>query len=321
MTAAELCAIALAGLCVDLAIGDPPWLPHPVRGIGRATTWLEPRLTARLGRGRAAGAVFAATIIGAAYASGTILVAAAFAVHPVAGYCASIYLVATAVSTRDLDREARAVASALARGGVGCARVALARIVGRDTEQLEDDDVIRGAVECVAESTVDGCVTPLCFAILIGPAAALAFKAVSTLDSMVGHRNERYATFGTASARADDVAGYLPARLARALIPIAALVLSLDARRSLAIGWRDGARSPSPNAGIPEACVAGALGIQLGGPLSYAGVATDKPTLGDATRPRATSDIARSISLMYVTTGLAWAVLAALALAAQSVLS
>jgi adenosylcobinamide-phosphate synthase len=291
-------------VCLDLVLGDPRWLPHPVRAIGRAAEWLEPRIATRLGRTRIAGAVFAAAIVAATYLMAWVSLEAAAALHPAAEWCAATYLVYTAVAARDLDREAHGVARALAAGDLSLARAAVARIVGRDTHALDAPEIARAAVESVAESTVDGCVSPLCYAIVGGPAAALAFKAISTLDSMVGYRNERYRAFGAFAARADDVAGYVPARLARFVAPVAAACVRLRSRACWRIAWRDGAHSPSPNAGIPEAAFAGALGVRLGGPSSYGGVVTAKPYLGDALRALEPLDIARSIRLMYATTGL-----------------
>ena len=185
------------------------------------------------------------------------------------------------------------------------ARRALSMIVGRDTQSLDESEVVRATVETVAEGSVDGVVAPLVFALVGGAPAAMAYKAINTLDSMVGHRDDRYRRFGWASARLDDVANLVPARLARLLYPLASLACGCDATRSWRVAWRDGRKSPSPNAGIPEAAMAGALGVRLGGTNFYDGVATVRPYLGEPLAALAASHIPAAIRLMYVVSLLA----------------
>jgi adenosylcobinamide-phosphate synthase len=177
--------------------------------------------------------------------------------------------------------------------------------VGRDTEKLDDREVVRGAVESVGESTLDGVIAPLFFAFVGGAPAAIAFKAASTLDSLVGHKTERYLRFGWASARLDDVLNWLPARIAQVLYPAASLLVGLRAGPTWAVAWRDGRKSPSPNAGISEAALAGALGVRLGGVNSYDGIPEERPLLGDAHRDFESADIRRSVAWMYASSFLA----------------
>jgi len=314
MTATELVVASGLALLLDAALGDPPWLPHPVRAIGRAARALEPPLAARFGRTRLAGAVFAVAIIGGSAALAWLALGLARLVSPPFELLVATVLLYTTFAARDLDREASGVTRALRAGDLPGARRALARIVGRDTHDLDTREVVRGGVESVAESTLDGCDAPLFWALVGGAPAALAFKAASTLDSLVGHRDERYRDFGTAAARTDDALCWLPARACRVLFPLAAALTGLRAADAWRIAWRDGHKSPSPNAGIPEAAAAGALGVQLGGLNFYAGEPHPRPVLGDRTRELEVGDLPSAVRLMYAVTGLAWLAFAALRL-------
>lgn len=317
--AAELAGCTALALALDCWLGDPRWLPHPVRGMGRACRWLEPVLVGALGRTRLAGVVLVLAIVGGSAALTWAALALAAGISPWLHALLATALLYTAFAARDLDVEARGISAALDSADLPGARRALSRIVGRDTEQLSSSEVVRGAVESVAESTLDGCLSPLFYALLGGPCAALAFKAASTLDSMIGHRDEKYLHFGWAAARLDDALGWLPARLARGFFPLAAALCGLRARGSWRIAWRDGRRSPSPNAGIPEAATAGALGIQLGGVNTYHGEVQERPRLGDALRPLEAADIGRAVELMYATTGVALLCLIGARLAAAGI--
>jgi adenosylcobinamide-phosphate synthase len=318
---AELVACTALALALDCWLGDPRWLPHPVRGMGRACLWLEPRLVRALGRTRLAGVVLVIAIVGGSAAVAWAALALAAQLSMLLHAALATLLLYTAFAARDLDVEARGISAALGAADLPGARRALSRIVGRDTEQLSEPEVIRGAVESVAESTLDGCLSPLFWALVGGPPAALAFKAASTLDSMVGHRDERYLRFGWAAARLDDVLGWLPARVARAFFPLGAALCGLRPLGAWRIAWRDGRRSPSPNAGIPEAAAAGALGIQLGGRNTYHGEVQVRPALGDALRPLEIADIRRAVQLMYATTGVAFVCLTGARLAALRILA
>ncbi|HUY35272.1 MAG TPA: adenosylcobinamide-phosphate synthase CbiB [Pirellulales bacterium] len=290
----------MAAFAIDLVLGDPRWLPHPVRLIGRACTSLEAVLARVLGRGYVAGMLYTLVIVAGVWAVAAGLVGLAAAWDWRAGVAVQVLLLYTTLAARDLDVESRRVFLALEAGDLPRARGDLSQIVGRDTAGLDESEVVRAAVETVAENTVDGVVAPLVFALIGGAPAALAYKAINTLDSMVGHLDERYRKFGWASARLDDAANYLPARLARLLFPLASLACGLDAVRCWKVVWRDGHKSPSPNAGIPEAAVAGALGVRLGGVNYYQGAVLFRPFLGDPLQPLSRRHIPAAIRLMYV---------------------
>ena len=289
-----------AAFATDLLLGDPRWLPHPVRLIGKAAGGLEAGLTRLVGRGHLAGMVFTVALVAGTWAAAAALVSLAAACDPRLGLLVETLLVYTALAARDLDVESRRVCRDLNAGNLPQARLHLAAIVGRDTGRLDEPEIVRATVETVAENTVDGVVAPLLFAIIGGAPAALAYKAVNTLDSMVGHLDDRYRRFGWASARLDDAANYLPARLARLLFALAALACRLDAAGSWRICRRDGRKTASPNAGISEAAVAGALGVQLGGVNYYGGQPVAGPHLGDPLRPLERQQIPQAIRLMYV---------------------
>ncbi|HHT9120762.1 MAG TPA: adenosylcobinamide-phosphate synthase CbiB, partial [Candidatus Hypogeohydataceae bacterium YC41] len=186
-------------------------------------------------------------------------------------------------------------------GELDTARRHLSGIVGRDTHKLEEGQIIRATVETVAENTVDGILAPLFYAFLGGPALAMAYKAVNTLDSMIGYKNDRYLHFGWASARLDDLANYVPARFASRLIPLASLLVGLRYKECYFFTIRDGRKHPSPNSGIPEAAFAGALGVQLGGPSTYGGILSEKPLLGEPVEPMTTQKISEAVKLAYIT--------------------
>ena len=282
----------LCGVGLDLALGDPPWLPHPVRAIGWLITRLEPwcrRLPLYLG-----GFVLWLLVVGAS----------ASIVWLTSSWLA-IFWIWTLLAVRDLDVQALRVIVSLRDGDLVTARQRLSLIVGRDTASLDEPEILRATVETVAESLSDGIVGPLFYLALGGPAAMAGFKAASTLDSMCGYRNERYREFGWASARLDDAANFVPARLSVLLVALGALLLGYDAWGALRCAFRDGRSQPSPNSGYPEAAVAGALGVRLGGLNYYQGVASAKATLGDARRPLSLDVFTGTRQLLYATSALA----------------
>jgi adenosylcobinamide-phosphate synthase len=306
----------LAAVALDLALGDPGWLPHPVRGIGRLAAGLE-RLARRLiPWPRVAGTIVALLVYaiagGAAWA--VIRVAAMFG--PVAADVASILVIYTTIAARDLARHSMAVLRPLVEGDLVEARRSVARIVGRDTAGLDESGIVRAAVESVAESTVDGVTAPLFFAIVAGPPGAMVYRAVNTLDSMFGHQDRRYAQFGWAAARIDDAANYIPARLTAPLLCLAALVWRQRPRQAVRTLLRDGRKHASPNAGLAEAAVAGALGVQLGGTNVYGGEPLRGPTVGDPLTPLGPRHIRLANALMWTAGGLLLAVGLPLRLAA-----
>jgi len=216
------------------------------------------------------------------------------------GFAVSTFFIFTALSTRTLGKEARSIYQSLKAGNIKEARKKLSLIVGRDTENLDKDEIVRATVETVAENSVDGIISPLFYAALGGAPLALAYKAVNTLDSMVGYKNEKYIYFGWFSAKLDDAANYIPARLSILLILLASFILRKRTSKALHTILRDGKKSPSPNAGIPEAGFAGALGIQLGGINYYQGKKVSKPILGIKIKQRDKGDIIQAINLMWV---------------------
>lgn len=286
-------------MVLDLILGDPRALPHPVVAIGKLISFLEPRLRSAFQSERLAGVVLLVTTVGTTYGAAALLIALAYLVAPDAGLVVSIYLAWVSLAARSLHVESSKVAHALERDDLPGARLALSYIVGRETEDLAEPDVVRGAVETVAENTGDGVIAPLCYLMLGGPALALAYKAVNTLDSMVGYKNERYLHLGWASARFDDLANYLPARLTGVLIVLAAPLCALDAGNAWRIMRRDSRQHSSPNSGFPEAAAAGALGVQLGGANRYFGKLVEKPTIGDAAQPLSLAAYAGVVRLMY----------------------
>jgi adenosylcobinamide-phosphate synthase len=291
----------LVAVALDAALGDPEWLPHPVRYIGRLINALE-RFTRRRWRNeRVAGTLTILGVIGvtAGVVGGSLVVVGIF------GCAWLMHVVVVAwtylgLSARSLADEARRVQRDLGRGDLAAARCSVARIVGRDTQTLDAAGVSRAVIESVAENTVDGILTPLFFAALGGPVALWIFKAISTGDSMIGHKDERYLRFGTAAARLDDAANFVPARLAAFLFALAALFTGHHAADAWRVAWRDRGHHDSPNAGIPEGAMAGALRCRLGGAATYGGVAIDHPPFGAEYPPPEPWQIRSAIVMMWV---------------------
>lgn len=283
----------LAGITLDWVFGDPAWLPHPVRGLGRVAMVAEQFWRASRLPLRAAGVMFWLTVV--AFAGAMVWLTLPWA---------AVYWIYALLACRDLDVEAARVVRALDRNDIAEARRELACIVGRDTAQLGEREIMRAVVETVAESLNDGVIAPLFYLATAGPVGMAVYKSINTLDSMVGYRDERYREFGWASARMDDLANFLPARITAMLIWIAALLPGYSVRRSMAITIRDARSQPSPNSGYPEAAAAGALGVQLGGLNFYRGVASRKAFLGDAIHPLHRGDFARIRTLLYACEGL-----------------
>ncbi len=297
-----------AGFILDLLLGDPLWLPHPVRLIGRLALWVEPCCRRIIRHECLAGAVFALGIVLVTGGGVGLVLWGLEQIHPVVAGLAMVYFMFTGLAVQDLAQEARAVWQALQVQDLDKARRRLSRIVGRDTAQLDAPAIVRGTVETVAESTVDGILAPLFFATLGGAPALWAYKAVNTLDSMVGHREAPYTRFGWMAARMDDVANFVPARVGLLLFATGALMAGGRPGTCWRIGWRDGGKHPSPNAGISEAAMAGALGVRLGGRNTYDGVEDVRPYIGDPVRPLDASCIPQAIHVMYATSAAALAI-------------
>ncbi len=290
---------------LDLLIGDPVWLPHPIRWMGSAIERCEPFFRSRFAPPARAGKRFAVFLISATLLLAAVAVWLARMWHPFAAWLLEVVMIYYCLSARSLLQAGWDVIEALATGGVDAGRRMVANIVGRDVSGLDTTGVSRAALESVAENMVDGVIAPLFFAALGGAPLALAYKMINTLDSMVGYKNERYHLFGRTAARIDDAANWLPARLAVPLTALGARLTGFNARRAWRTGWREGRFHSSPNAGYAEAAFAGALGVRLGGPNVYHGREVDKPWIGaslDAVKP---ADIARAGVLMLTTATLA----------------
>jgi len=288
-----------AAILLDWLWGDPRWLPHPVVAIGRLIKVLEPPLRRTVKNELFGGLLLLVLAVGATILVTTLLLQGAYAISPYAGLLLSIILSWSCLAARSLQLESGLVAKALASGNIPLARKQLAFIVGRDTDKLAEPDIWRGAVETVAENTSDGVIAPLLALMLGGPVLGLAYKAVNTLDSMVGYKNELYLLLGRASARCDDLVNYIPARLTGLLMVLASPFVGLNMKRSWQIMLRDKGNHSSPNSGIPEAAAAGALGVQLGGTNFYFGTPVEKPTIGDPLQPLDRSTWQGAVRLMY----------------------
>ena len=290
-----------AALLLDAVIGDPPSWPHPVKAIGRLASWSE-SLCRRFGNGWLAGAAAVLLVLLCTGGATAALLAAARALHPVVNSLVALYLLYTAVALHDLCHHAMQVQAALMARDLPEARRRVGMIVGRDTEALDEAGVIRAAVESVAENIVDGISAPLFYAALAGPLGAMLYKAVNTLDSLFGYKNDRYRHFGAPAARLDDAVNFLPARLTGLCMVAAAFLIGLDGRNAWRIFRRDRLAHASPNAAHTEAAAAGALGIRLGGPTPYFGRLIQKPFLGDNGRRPAATDIRAACRLARATT-------------------
>jgi len=294
--------LVVAAFLLDLLIGDPPRPTHPVVLMGKAISLFEHRFRPHC-RGpqseRLAGGVLAFAVVAGAYCVPAMLIWAAYRLSAVAGVLLDVWMLYTTIAARALANAARAVYIPLAGGDLHLARHRLGMIVGRDTQDLPAAEIVRAAVETVAENTSDGVVAPLLFAFIGGAPLAMAYKAVNTLDSMVGYTDERYIDFGRVSAKLDDLANYIPARVSGVLLVAAAAVLGEDWRRAWHTMLRDGRKHPSPNSGLGEAAVAGALGVRLGGFNSYRGQRSFRDYLGDETEQLQPVHIGRAVKLMY----------------------
>ncbi|MGG4458490.1 adenosylcobinamide-phosphate synthase CbiB [Brevibacillus porteri] len=295
--------ILCAAYLIDRVVGDPRSLPHPVIIMGWWITRLERvirSLVKEESHLKLAGVLFPLVIVGGSYAVVWLLLWGVTFIHPVFAWILGAWLISTTIATKGLADAGMEIARHLVAGDMEVGRRSLSMVVGRDTERLDEPEVCRGAVETVAENIVDAIVSPLIFAAIGGAPLAMAYRAANTLDSMVGYKNEKYRNLGWASARFDDVLNYIPARLTALLLVAASWLQRLDWKQCWAMIRRDAHLHPSPNSGLPEAGVAGALGVQLGGLNYYQGVASNRAKMGDAKRPLQASDIVATIRLMYL---------------------
>ncbi len=273
--------VLITAFILDLILGDPRHLPHPVVGMGKAIQFFEPRFRRMFKNPLTAGIFFTGFLVGTVYGMAWILTGWALWIHPLLGAGVQTVLLFYCFSIKGLKDAAMAVAASLSIKDLKTARKKLSLIVGRDTRTLDESGVTRAAVETVAENFVDGFLAPLFWALVLGVPGAVAYKMINTLDSMVGYQNKTYQLFGRASARLDDAANFIPARLSVFVIAFAAACLpKISGTGAWRTGWSEGRRHKSPNAGFPEAAFAGALRIRLGGPSTYHGRRVDKPYIG-----------------------------------------
>ncbi len=299
-------AILALALAADALIGDPPAWPHMVRLMGMAVERLERVLRAALpGALGLAGFFLVLMVVGGSALAAWALLALAKAIWPPLAWLLALAFCWQCLAAGQLWREARAVAQPLEAGDLDTARQRLAMIVGRDTASLDQAGMRRALIETMAENFNDGVIAPLFYLTLFGPVGGVAYKAINTLDSMVGYKNQRYAQLGWCAARLDDVAGWLPARLSAWLLIAAARLVGLDAADAWRAMLRDHGAHTSPNAGWPEAACAGALSIRLGGPSYYVGELKDKPWLNPNGRQPNRFDVAACSRLLVMACGLA----------------
>ena len=296
--------IMILGYIMDLLFGDPYWFPHPVRFIGKLISKTE-KIIRKHSKSEASlkywGIVQWIVPVGTTFLI-TYLILKIFSFNKYIEIIVGSFIVYTTLSTKCLKDEALKIYNVLETGDIEKSRVQLSYIVGRDTKNLSQSEIIRATVETVAENTVDGTISPMFYGFLFGPVGAMTYKAINTLDSMVGYKNEKYLNLGCISAKMDDIANFIPARLTAIFMSLGAFLCGMDGKNSLKIAIRDRKNHKSPNCAFAEGAAAGALGIQLGGTNIYFGKAVYKPTIGDKKRELENDDIIRMNKLMYSTT-------------------
>ncbi|MEI7883855.1 MAG: adenosylcobinamide-phosphate synthase CbiB [Clostridia bacterium] len=301
----QLTIAIVCGFILDLIIGDPQWFPHPVRFFGWLIAGGEKlvrRIFPKSPKGEYWGGVFLVIVLSYLCLSLVlVLIALAAAWHAYALFALQVLLSYLFVATKNLQVESMYVYQELSKNDLTRARYYLSRIVGRDTERLNEEQIAKGAVETVAENTADGVIAPLLFLILGGLPWCVLYKMVNTLDSMIGYKNKKYLYFGRFAALMDDALSYLPARLSAGFMLLSTALLGMNAKAAAKIYWRDKAKHASPNSGQTEAVMAGALNITLGGNNYYGGKLVTKPTIGDGKRLVEKEDIVKANRLMLLT--------------------
>ena len=304
----KILCVCLIGMILDWIFGDPVWLYHPVRIIGKWIAFLEKILRKFAGDQEgnekklliAGGILWILVILAsAAVPMGILYLAEKFS--PCAAFVLECFWCYQLLAARSLGKESKKVYKKLIRDDLPGARLAVSMIVGRDTENLTVEGVTKATVETVAENTNDGVIAPLIYMLIGGPILGFVYKAVNTMDSMLGYKNEKYLYFGRVAAKMDDVAGFIPARISALLMILASCLLGMDGKNALWIWKRDRRKHASPNAAQTEAVCAGALQVQLAGDAWYFGVKHEKETIGDPIRKIEPKDILRSEKLMIGT--------------------
>ena len=296
-------AAMLAGFLLDLIIGDPEGWTHPVIWIGKWILFMEKRLRRKGGNLRRSALVLTASTVLLSMAATAAVLGILALVHKAALFIGMCIISWWCLSAKCLAVESKGVYRALGVS-VEKGRTQVARIVGRDTTELTEEEIVCATVETVAENTTDGVISPMLYLVIGGPVLAMGFKAASTLDSMVGYLNEKYRDIGWSSAKFDDVLNYIPARICGWLMCIGASFVKLDGKNAIRIMRRDHANHLSPNCAWSESAAAGAMHIQLGGTHTYFGKVVEKPTIGDDDRPVEKRDILRANRLLYVSSAL-----------------
>ena len=302
-------AALAVGYILDLIVGDPYCLPHPIRWIGKLIDALQKPLRRLFPKSanaeRFAGLILVILVCGLSTACCAALLWICAQISVYLAFCVECIICYQMLATKSLRVESMKVHAALQDGSLEDARHAVSMIVGRDTENLDEEGVTKAAVETIAENAADGVIAPLLFMALGGAPLGVFYKAANTMDSMVGYKNDTYRYFGTAAALFDDLLNFIPARISGVLMCLAASLCKLDGAHAWKIFKRDRLNHKSPNSAHTEAACAGALGVQLAGNSYYFGKLVEKPTIGDALRPIEVQDIKRANCLLYATSALA----------------
>lgn len=306
--------IMILGYIMDLVFGDPYWFPHPVRFIGKLISKTEKFIRKHAKSEKSLKywgiLMWLVPVVTTALVTALIVKIASF--NKYVEIFISAFIIYTTLSTKCLKDEATKIYNVLETGDIKKSRVQLSYIVGRDTTNLSQSEIIRATVETVAENTVDGTISPMFYGFLFGPVGAMTYKAINTLDSMVGYKNDKYLNLGCVSAKLDDVANFIPARLTAIFMPLGAFLCGMNGANSFKIAIRDRKNHKSPNCAFAEGAAAGAIGVQLGGTNIYFGQEVYKPTIGDKKRELENYDIVRMNKLMYATTANALLILSVL---------
>lgn len=319
-------ALALIlGFFIDLLVGDPRWLYHPVRIIGNGISFLEScfrRWFPATQKGERMGGFLLVILICAGSALVPLgILYVAYEIHTLLGIGMETFFCYQMLAVKSLKQESMRVFEELEKGDLKGARYAVSMIVGRDTQSLDEAGVTKAAVETVAENTSDGIIAPLFYMAIGGPVLMFFYKGVNTMDSMVGYKNEKYLNFGRYAAKLDDLLNYIPARISAWLMIAGARVLGFDSKNAVKIFKRDRYNHASPNSAQTEAVMAGALDIQLAGNAYYFGKLCEKPTIGDAIRPVEKKDIPRANQLLYVSAALGTGIFAVIRLGIQGLIT